>query len=80
MNPKIDVPLRVLGSTLVIVGWYAIVHTHTSVGLGLSLLGDTIAVPYFLRTRAWDVVVMICVLHVGTIHKLSQGLFTSSGF
>ena len=74
---KIDVPQRILGSTLVIVGWYMLIHTHTPVGMGLSLVGDTIAIPYFLRTRAWDVVVMICVLHVGTAHKLAQGLFTS---
>ena len=80
MSPKIDVPLRIIGSTLVVIGWGMIVHTHTSVGVGLSLIGDVIAVPYFTRTRAWDVVAMIAALHSMTVYKLSQGLFTSAGF
>ena len=74
---KIDVPLRILGSLLVIIGWYVIVYIDVPVGAALSLSGDLLAVPYFLRTRALDVVVMICVLHSVTIHKLAQGLFTS---
>ena len=77
---KIDVPLRIMGSTLVVIGWWSIVHTHTSVGVGLSLVGDCLAIPYFLRTRAWDVVVMIAALHSMTVYKLSQDVFTSAGF
>ena len=80
IRSRIDVPLRILGSILVIVGWFVMIHIDVTGGAGLSLLGDVIAVPYFIRTRAWDVVVMIVFLHSVTVHKLAQGLFTSSGF
>ena len=69
---KIDVPLRVLGSLCVIVGWWMMIHTDVIVGAGLSLFGDALAVPYFIRTKAYDVVVMIVALHLGTIHKLAH--------
>ena len=76
IQSKIDVPLRILGSVLVIVGWFVIVHIDVTIGAALSLFGDCLALPYFMRTRAWDVVVMIVFLHSVTVHKLAQGLFT----
>jgi len=77
---KADVPLRILGSSLVIIGWFVVVYINVTIGASLSLLGDTLAIPFFIRTRAWDVVAMIVVLHSVTVAKLSQGLFTSGGF
>ena len=77
MTPfKIDVPLRVLGSLLVIFSYYYIVNIDVTIGVGLSLTGDLLALPFFIRTRAWDVVAMIGFLSLVSISKLSQGLFT----
>ena len=77
MTPlKIDVPLRVLGSLLVVFAYLVIVHIDVTVGVGLSLTGDLLALPFFIRTRAWDVVAMIGFLSLVSISKLSQGLFT----
>ena len=73
---KYDVPLRVLGSTLVILGWFVVLNLSVTMGGTMSALGDCLAIPFFVRTKAWDVVIMICVLHIVTMHKLSQGLFT----
>ena len=73
---KYDVPLRVLGSTLVILGWFVVLNLSVTIGGTMSALGDCLAIPFFVRTKAWDVVVMICVLHIVTMHKLAQGLFT----
>ena len=73
---KSDVPLRVLGSVLVILGWFVVLNVSVSIGGAMSALGDCMAIPFFVRTKAWDVVVMVCVLHVVTISKLAQGLFT----
>ena len=73
---KRDIPLRVLGSSLVIFSYYYIVNIDVMVGVGLSLTGDLLALPYFIRTKAWDVVVMIGFLSIVSIGKLSQGLFT----
>jgi hypothetical protein len=71
---KIDVPLRVIGSGLVVVAYAVIVYANVSAGVGLSLLGDTLALPFFIRTRAWDVVFMIGVLGFVSISKLISTL------
>ena len=67
---KIDVPLRVIGSLLVVAAYAVIVYANVEVGVGLSLFGDALALPYFVRTRAWDVVFMIGVLGFVSISKL----------
>ena len=69
---KIDVPLRVLGSLLVVFAYYVIVHIDVTVGVVLSLTGDLLALPFFIRTRAWDVVAMIGFLSLVSISKLAQ--------
>ena len=66
--------MRVLGSILVVVSYVMLVHIDTILGVRLQLLGDGLAVPYFIRTRAWDVVVMIGVLSFVSISKLSSTL------
>jgi len=73
---RIDIPLRILGSLLVVSAYYVIVHIDVSIGVGLSLTGDLLALPFFIRTRAWDVVAMIGFLSIVSVSKLSQGLFT----
>ena len=59
---KYDVPLRVIGSFLVVFAYFVIVYIDVTVGVALSLTGDTLALPFFIRTKAWDVVAMISVL------------------
>ena len=71
---KHDVPLRVLGSALVVFAYFVIVYIDVTVGVALSLTGDLLALPFFIRTRAWDVVVMISVLSFVSISKLSSSL------
>ena len=70
MSQKIDVPLRVIGSALVVFAYYVIVYIDVTVGVSLSLTGDCLALPFFIRTRAWDVVLMIGVLSTVSISKL----------
>ena len=71
---KIDVPLRVIGSVLVVLSYVMIVHMDTILGVRLQLLGDGLAIPYFIRTKAWDVVIMIGVLSFVSISKLISTL------
>jgi len=67
---KYDVPLRVIGSFLVVFAYFVIVYIDVTVGVALSLTGDTLALPFFIRTKAWDVVAMISVLSFVSISKL----------
>lgn len=71
---KHDVPLRVLGSALVVFAYFYIVYIDVTVGVALSLTGDLLALPFFVRTCAWDVVGMISVLSFVSISKLSSSL------
>jgi len=61
---NVIVPMRVLGSGLVIIAYFIILHINTSVGVLLQLVGDSISIPYFIRTKSWDVVIMITFLLV----------------
>ena len=61
---SVFVPMRVIGSGLVIVAYFIILHINTSVGVVLQLVGDSISIPYFVRTKSWDVVIMITFLLV----------------
>ena len=67
---RYDVPLRVVGSFLVVFAYFVLVHIDVTVGVALSLTGDTLALPFFIRTKAWDVVGMIGVLSFVSISKL----------
>lgn len=71
---KIDVPLRITGSVLVVVAYFVILYIDVRVGVGLSLTGDALALPFFIRTRAWDVVFMIGILSCVSISKLFSTL------
>jgi len=68
---KLDVILRIVGSVLVVVSYIALVHIDTMLGVRLQLLGDGLAVPFFIRVKAWDVVAMIGVLSFVSISKLA---------
>ena len=77
---KRDEVARILGSILVVLGWFVIMNEYVLIGGAISVLGDCLAIPYFKRTKAWDVIIMIGLLHSVTLHKLAQYLFTSASF
>ena len=68
---KLDVILRIVGSVLAVASYIALVHIDTVLGVRLQLLGDGLAVPFFIRVKAWDVVAMIGVLSFVSISKLA---------
>jgi len=67
---RLDVILRVVGSVLVVVSYIALVHIDTVLGARLQLLGDGLAIPFFIRVRAFDVVAMIGILSFVSISAL----------
>ena len=70
---KIDVAARITGSTLVVVGYFVALHIHVTVGAIMMSTGDLLAVPYFVRDRAYDVIAMIAVMTTVTISKMITG-------
>ena len=69
---KIDVVGRVLGSVLVIAGYFIVLNVDVTTGVVTNLVADTLSIPFFVRTKAWDVVVMISFLAIVSVSKLSS--------
>ena len=67
---KIDEIARVIGSALVIIGYFILLHINTKLGAGIHLTADIISIPFFIRTRAWDVVIMFGFLTTISVSKL----------
>ena len=59
---SVDVLMRVVGSVFVILAYFIILHVNTTAGVLMNMVGDTISLPYFIRTKSWDVVIMMAFL------------------
>jgi len=59
---KVDVPMRITGSILVITAYFVVLHINITLGVLLHFVADMISVPYFIRTNSWDVVIMLMFL------------------
>ena len=59
---KIDVTARISGSALAIISYFIILHVSATLGAMMMLVSDAISMPYFIRTKSWDVVLMIAFL------------------
>ncbi len=54
--------MRVIGSGLVIASYFITLHLDVVTGVILHLTAMSISVPYFIKSKAWDVVIMISFL------------------
>ena len=71
------VKLRVLGSILVITAYFVILHVDATIGVIINLVAETISMPFFLKTKSWDVVLMLSFMITIGLSKL-VGLIASS--
>jgi hypothetical protein len=67
---KVDVPMRITGSILVITAYFVVLHINMTLGVMLHFVADMISVPYFIRTKSWDVVIMLMFLLAISFSKL----------
>jgi hypothetical protein len=65
-----DVTLRIIGSIGVITAYFIILHVDVTTGVTLNLVADAISIPYFIRTKSWDVVIMIVFLLTISLSKI----------
>ena len=71
---KLDVTGRILGSAFVIIGYFIVLNVSVTAGVIINLVGDTISMPFFIRTKAWDVVAMISFMTFVSVSKLLSSL------
>ena len=67
----LDTTGRVIGSFLVITAYFIVLHVSTFYGAMMHLVADSISVPYFIRTKSWDVVIMLTFLMVISFTKIA---------
>ena len=70
---KYDEGMRIFGSCCIIAAYFVILYVDTLFGVGMNLVVDMISVPFFIRTKSWDVVVMIFFLSCISTSKLVAG-------
>ena len=51
--------MRALGSGLVIAAYFITLHLDVVTGVIVHLAAMSISVPYFIKSKAWDVVIMM---------------------
>ena len=54
--------MRIIGSGLVISAYFITLHLDVVTGVIVHLTAMSISVPYFIKSRAWDVVIMMMFL------------------
>ena len=62
--------LRIIGSALVIIAYFIVLHVNVMVGVAAHFVADLISIPYFIKTKSWDVVIMLTFLLVISMSKL----------
>jgi hypothetical protein len=59
-----------MGSILVITAYFIILHVNVVTGVVVNLIADLISIPFFVKTKAWDVVIMLGFLLAISTSKL----------
>ena len=54
--------MRIVGSGLVISAYFITIHLDVVTGVIVHLIAMSISVPYFIKSKAWDVVIMMAFL------------------
>ena len=68
---KLDSKARIVGSIGVITAYFCILHVSVMLGVVINFIADLISIPYFVRTKSWDVVIMLSFLLVISMTKLT---------
>ena len=67
--------MRVIGSGLVIAAYFITLHLDVVTGVILHLTAMSISVPYFIKSKAWDVVIMMSFLMtIGTGRLITSAI------
>ena len=67
---KLDTTGRIIGSFLIVSAYFIVLHVSATVGAAMHLLANVISIPFFIRTKAHDVVLMLSFLIIISLSKL----------
>ena len=67
---QIDTQGRIIGSFLIVTAYFIVLHVSATIGALMHLVANVISLPFFIRTKAHDVVIMLSFLMVISFTKL----------
>ena len=67
---QLDTQGRIIGSFLIVTAYYVVLHVSATIGAVMYLTANAISMPFFIRTKGWDVVVMSSFLMAISLTKL----------
>ena len=67
---QLDTQGRIIGSFLIVTAYYVVLHVSSYIGSIMYLTANAISMPFFIRTKGWDVVVMLSFLMAISLAKL----------
>ena len=69
MNKKL-VYMRIVGSFLVVFSYFIVVWIDVAAGAITHLVATIVTIPFFVKTKGWDVVIMLSFLACIDMSKL----------
>ena len=66
----LDTTGRIIGSFLIVTAYFIVLHVSATVGAAMHLLANVISIPFLIRTKAHDVVLMLSFLIVISLTKI----------
>ena len=70
MIAKYDTKGRILGSFLIVTAYFVVLHISATIGALMHLIANVISLPFFIRIKAHDVVIMLTFLMMISLSKL----------
>lgn len=71
---RADVRARIISSVLVIMAYYITMYHDTVVGARLYSIANALALPYMIRNKCWDVVILLSFLILVGLPKTLTGI------
>ena len=72
--------MRIVGSGLVVAAYFITLHLNVVTGIVVHLTAMTILVPCFIKSKGWDVVIMMTFLMFKEQEGLLQRQYKSSNY
>ena len=67
---QVDTQGRILGSFLIVTAYFIVLHVSATIGALMHLVANVISLPFFIRTKAHDVLIKLSFLMVISLTKL----------
>ena len=67
---NLDTQGRIIGSFLIVTAYYVVLHISATIGAFMYLIANAISMPFFIRTKGYDVVIMLSFLMAISLSKL----------